>query len=111
MNKFSIIKAAIADPDSEMPEPSRRVVHSMAMQVENLELGEIASRSVPIPDNLTLAEYDAAVKPLRVKLHNNVAPAVRRAKEAIPGAAYRTEVVDVRLVAGAALVICVTRIA
>lgn len=111
MNKLAIIKAAMDEPENAVPEPSRRIAHSFAMLVENLEVGDIATRAMPINPDLTLAEYDEVVTPFRVRVRNNIAPAVKRAKEAIPGADYRVEVADIRLSAGAALVVCVTRIA
>jgi hypothetical protein len=81
------------------------------MLVENLEVGEVASRTLPIDPNLPWGDYDATVTPLRVRMRNNIAPAVKRAKDAIPGADYRVEVADIRLAAGPALTVCVTRVA
>jgi hypothetical protein len=111
MSKIVAMKAALDAPEDDVVEDSRRIPHSFAMLVENLEVGEIASRTLDIDPNLPWAEYDATVNPLRVRLRNNVAPAVKRAKENVPGAQYRVEVVDIRLTAGPVLVVCVTRTA
>lgn len=111
MSKIQAFAAALAAPEDDVPEQSRRIPHSFAMLVENLEIGDVATRATPIDPNMPWAAYDATVTPMRVRMRNNIAPAVKRAKDAIPGADYRVEVADIRLAAGPALVVCVTRIA
>lgn len=111
MTSLTALKEALVVPEDDVPEPSRRVPHSFAMLVENLEVGDVASRTIPLNPHLALGEYDTVATSMRVRLRNNVAPAVKRAKDAVPGAEYRVEVADIRLAAGAALTVCVTRIA
>lgn len=110
MTKFETIVAALASPDLDVPEQSLRSDSSFGTLVSNLEIGEIATRSAPLDPDMMLCDYDRTLPPLRVRARNNAAPAVKRAKDAVPGADYRVEVREVMLQAGGALVTCVTRV-
>lgn len=104
------VALALATPDLDVPEQSRRSESSFAVLVSNLDVGEIACRTIALDPDMLMSEYEAALPALRVNARNNAAPAVKRAKAEIPGADYRVEITEVILRAGAAMVTCVTRV-
>lgn len=109
-NIKSKLKAAVMAPESGVTEPPRARTSSFQAQVMDLDVGETATRAVSLNGGCTMNGNLAVLPGERDKLRNNVAPAVRRAKEKI-GSDYRVEVVDV--LTGSALFVTafVTRVA
>lgn len=110
MTKRTAVLAAIATPDYDVPEENTRYENALSTHVAALEVGEVASRTRMLDGDMPLCEYEATLPELRRAARNNAAPAVKRAKNEIPGADYRIEIRDIMLQAGGGLVTCVTRV-
>lgn len=63
---------------------------SFTAVVTDLEVGESASRTHPLNENMTLAELQRDLSEMKDQISNNVRPLVRKAQEAT-GGTYRVE--------------------
>lgn len=88
------LRAAFHTPEADVKEPPRRRSSSFAAQVTDLEVGESASRVVPIDPTYTIKKLSEALPVLRENLRNNTAPAVRQASTRT-GGKYTTELADI----------------
>lgn len=88
------IAEALAVPEDDIDQPTRRRPHSFNAQVADLRVGETASKAQPLAGHLSLDEIRASLPVLRTSLRNNVTKVVQRAREATCGE-YRLEVTDV----------------
>lgn len=105
------IRAALLAPEAGVAEPKRAKQSSFQAQVLDLEVNETASRAIALDDIEKLAYLLTALPAEREKLRNNVAPAVRRAKEKVDGADYKVEISDVLTGSNLFVVAFVTRVA
>lgn len=87
------LSAAMMAPEDQV-EPRRARSSSFAASVADLMVGETASRAVQLRPDIPLAEIASSIASLREELRNNVAPAVRRARESV-GGTYTVEVEEV----------------
>jgi len=111
-NPINRIKAAILAPEAGVPEPKRGKLSSFQAQVLDLDVDETACRALKMNDSTIRFDVLLALLPAeREKLRNNVAPAVKRAKEKIEGADYKVEISDVMTGSALFLVAFVTRVA
>lgn len=63
---------------------------SFTAVVSDLEVGESASRTHALNENMTLAEFQRDMSDMKDQISNNVRPLVRKAQEAT-GGTYRVE--------------------
>lgn len=91
--KHAAITAALATPDDDVQQPSRRKPGSFNAQVADLAVNETASQAKMIDADLSIAEVQAGLPVMRQELRNNITKVVARAKEAT-GGEYTVEVTD-----------------
>lgn len=91
--KHAAITAALATPDDDVQQPSRRKPGSFNALVADLAVGETASQAKQIDGDLTITEVANSLAVMRQELRNNITKVVARAKEAT-GGEYTVEVID-----------------
>lgn len=87
------LKAAVMTVDDDVGEPTRRRASSFSSAVADLAVGQTASRAIRLDPETSLAELAERGSEWREAMRNNIAPAVRRAREQT-GGEYEVEVSD-----------------
>lgn len=90
--QFSMEPAALGGATSARTSRRRVRPTSFTTIVSSLTVGETASRAIQVDDNLKLADFTSAVAKLREDVRNNVAPCIRRARQAVVDATFTVEV-------------------
>ena len=84
---------ALDKPDDDVTPNTRRKPHSLISQIEALEVGECASKALPVSPDITFDEYATNGYAMREALRNSVAASMRAAK-ARTGGTYEIDTSD-----------------
>lgn len=90
---YNQLSEAMAKPDDDVSPNSRRKPHSLISQIEALEVGECASKAVPVSPDTTFDDYATNGYAMREALRNSVAASMRAAK-ARTGGTYEIDTSD-----------------
>lgn len=90
---YKQLREAVEAPDDTPPPNSRRNPNSLISQIEALEVGDCASKVLPVSPDMTLDEYATNGYAMREALRNSVAASMRAAK-ARTGGTYEIDTSD-----------------